>query len=76
MLFLEILYYCSRLFVVKSETWIINKIRISLNSPSTYSYMFIRSNSLYIESLFVIHTYTYSRCMSMLVLILLIPKNP
>ncbi|MFS8027572.1 hypothetical protein Hanom_Chr16g01500281 [Helianthus anomalus] len=58
MLFLEILYYYSRLLVVKSETWIINKIRISLNSPSTYSYMFIRSNSLYIESLFVIHTYT------------------
>ncbi|KAJ0548455.1 hypothetical protein HanIR_Chr08g0384001 [Helianthus annuus] len=45
MLFLEILYYCSRLFVVKSETWIINKIRISLNSPSTCSYVRIHCTS-------------------------------
>ncbi|KAJ0442072.1 hypothetical protein HanPSC8_Chr16g0709961 [Helianthus annuus] len=45
MLFLEILYYCNRLFVVKSETWIINKIHISLNSPSTYSYIRIHCTS-------------------------------
>ncbi|MFS8032311.1 hypothetical protein Hanom_Chr17g01556081 [Helianthus anomalus] len=79
MLFLEILYSYNRLFVViivKSESWIINKIRISLNSHSTYSYMLIRSNSLYIESLFVYAYDTYLRYISMLVLKLLILKNP